>query len=51
MEYLPLGHIAMCYKDRMLEPDVQVVGRQLLEGLAKMHEKGIIHCDTKPQVS
>lgn len=51
MEYLELGHIAMCYTDCMSESEVRIVAKQLLEGVAKMHEKGIIHRDIKPQVS
>ncbi|XHF99542.1 hypothetical protein AWENTII_003041 [Aspergillus wentii] len=49
MEYCPLGDIANCYNNPLPESVTRNVGRQVLEGLAKLHEIGIIHRDIKPQ--
>lgn len=51
MEYLHLGDIGACYEDPLSEPEVKDVGKQLLEGLEKMHKMRITHRDIKPKVS
>ena len=50
MEYFPSGDLATCFSNPLAEGLVCKIGKQLLEGLTRMHELGIAHRDLKPQV-
>lgn len=49
MEYCPLGDISHCFQEPLSEALTRTVGRQVAEGLAKLHDVRIIHRDIKPQ--
>jgi len=52
MEYIPMGDMSQSFTDgyRWSESDTKVVIKQLLYGLAVMHNEGITHRDLKPEV-
>jgi len=52
MEYIPIGDMSKTFVDgyRWSESDTKVVIKQLLRGLAAMHNVGITHRDLKPKV-
>jgi len=52
MEYIPIGDMSKTFVDdyRWNESDTKVVIKQLLQGLAVMHQEGITHRDLKPEV-
>ena len=52
MEYIPMGDMSQSFADgyRWSESDTKVVIKQLLHGLAVMHNEGITHRDLKPEV-
>jgi hypothetical protein len=47
MEYLPRGHVSE--RQAMPWPHVRELLRQVLEGLAHAHARGVLHLDIKPQ--
>ncbi|CUS07247.1 unnamed protein product [Tuber aestivum] len=50
MEYIPLGDLDQCFRKRTFtEAQAKRLTRQLLKGLAIMHENGFTHRDLKPQ--
>jgi serine/threonine protein kinase len=49
MEYCPLGDISHCFKDPLSEVATRSIGRQVIEGLTKLHEIKITHRDIKPK--
>jgi len=50
MEYFPLGDLRQSLKKkRLIESDVRDVMRQVLSGLAVMHDDGFVHRDLKPE--
>jgi calcium/calmodulin-dependent protein kinase I len=51
MEYFPHGTLDLFITDALEEADIQIISKQLIEGLAIMHEEGFTHRDLKPQVS
>ncbi|XP_047159975.1 mitogen-activated protein kinase kinase kinase 20-like [Vigna umbellata] len=49
MEYAPHGSLGNLIKTKLLsDKEVIVYTHMLLKGLSCMHEKGIVHCDLKP---
>ncbi len=50
MEYFELGDLYQHVKSSITELDAKIITKQLLEGLAVMHEHGFTHRDLKPQV-
>ena len=52
MEYIPIGDMSKSFVNgyRWNESDTKVVIKQLLQGLAVMHQEGITHRDLKPEV-
>ncbi|KOM31264.1 hypothetical protein LR48_Vigan01g081900 [Vigna angularis] len=49
MEYAPHGSLGNLIKTKLLsDKEVIVYTQMLLKGLSCMHEKGIVHCDLKP---
>ena len=52
MEYIPIGDMSKTFVNgyRWNESDTKVVIKQLLQGLAVMHQEGITHRDLKPEV-
>ena len=52
MEYIPIGDMSKTFVDgyRWNESDTKAVIKQLLQGLAVMHQEGITHRDLKPEV-
>jgi serine/threonine protein kinase len=51
MEYCPYGDLSKCYPKAVSEIDAWCICAQLLEGLAVLHNLGIVHRDIKPQAS
>ncbi|PUU79979.1 kinase-like domain-containing protein, partial [Tuber borchii] len=51
MEYIPIGDMLKTFVNgyRWNESDTKVVIKQLLQGLAVMHQEGITHRDLKPE--
>ncbi len=50
MEYVPLGDLEPYLKAPLPEPQARIITRQLLQGLAFMHENKFAHRDLKPGV-
>jgi serine/threonine protein kinase len=51
MEYLPYGDLGQYIAGGFTEHEVKQVTRQLLRGLAIMHDLKFTHRDLKPEVS
>ena len=43
-----LVHVLTCHKLRFTQPQVKCLMRQLLQGAAHMHSRGVVHRDIKP---
>jgi serine/threonine protein kinase len=50
MEYLPLGDLHKYIDTTLDENEARVITKQLLGGLAHMHDNNFAHRDLKPQV-
>ena len=52
MEYITIGDMSKTFESgyQWNESDTKVVIKQLLQGLAVMHQEGITHRDLKPEV-
>jgi len=50
MEYLPEGDLTKHVGSLLQQKTVQIISKQILEGLEVMHQKGIAHRDLKPAV-
>lgn len=52
MEYIPNGDLGRYIKENKAKAkaDGRAITEQILQGLVVLHERGICHCDLKPQV-
>ena len=50
MEYLSKGNLRNYMRSAWPEKAVKIIARQLLEGLAAIHQEGFVHRALKPEV-